>query len=386
MRRHSARGGMGTTVVAILLTGALAAPGAEMFNDARYVNVLREFYFNSTTNLVGGTGWAGAALTMDGSGTNDNAFLGGSPGVVTRNYILGGMRTVSRLDLDFEANFDSPATMEVRGSTDGGLTYPILLANYTPNPSDPFISASFTPTAVNAVRTISTQTISAFGSYYNRVTEARLYLDTSVSQPMYGDYAGAFNYLTDLWNAGKIAVSGSPNNAVWDGLSGPGAGGIANLFNADMNINNGITDDPDGAGQRSYALMTLNQAYQMNYATLGSDDDGIIWGGTTYGAGKTVEFYTYNGTPLNPGVLSGTTVADLTGQGWILQGSWTGDNTVSKSFLLPKPGLYNQMLLVMDDGGGRLVNVEMFAAMPEPASLLLVALGGLALAGQRRRG
>jgi hypothetical protein len=371
------------TLCVALLAGSVASQAAEMFNDARYVNVLREFSFNSTTNLVSGTGWANAALTLDGSGTNDNAFLGGAPGTVTRDYILGGTRTVSRLDLDFEATFDSPATMEVRGSTDGGLTYPILLATYTPNPNDPFISATFTPTAVNAVRTISTQTISAFGNYYNRVTEARLYLDTSVSQPMYGDYAGAFNYLTDLWNAGKIAASGSPNNAVWDGLS---AGGIANLFNADMNINNGISDDPDGAGQRSYALMTLNQAYQMNYATLGSDDDGIIWGGTTYGAGKTVEFYTYNGTPLDPSVLSGTTVTDLTGQGWILQGSWTGDNTVSKSFLLPKPGLYNQMLLVMDDGGGRLTNFELFAAMPEPGSLLLVALGGLALAGCRRRG
>lgn len=147
-------------------------------------------------------------------------------------------------------------------------------------------------------------------------------------------------------------------------------------------VRDSLTADPT---QRVYYRMDLDKAYQMNYATLGSDSSGNQWG-----AFGNAEFYTHNGSLLDPSGLGSASSASLTGQGWVLQKAWTADTANAKSFLLSQPGLYNQILLVWDEGGasqsGRLTNLEIFASMPEPASLSLLALGGLLLARRRARG
>jgi len=370
------------TVTSLGVSFLLCSTGhtATLFTNARYGNVLREFTLGSTVNQV--TGGSNTTNHMDGSGAGDNVLLG-SPGTVTRDYILAGSRTVSRMDYDFTGSFDAQASVAVYGSTDGGATYPLLLTSYNTLATDPFFGTTFTPTAVNAVRTVTTVNTQWGGGYYNRNQEVRLYLDTSVSQSLYGQYgmvtANALDYMVDLSNAGKITYASSPNNVVWNALD---VGPSATLFNANMyQLDGPRTSGTVDPGQRVYMKLTLDQAYQMDFATLGSEDN-------PWGRLGNSEFYTYNGASLNPSGLSGSTILDLTGQGWVLQKTWSNDTTRSKSFLLATPGEYNQILLVIDAAGdNRLSNFEMFGfelAIPEPASGLFLALAGVAMLRRRR--
>lgn len=364
-----------------MLWGAWAATAGPMFNSPANINVLREFYFGSLTNLVTAT----RATHIDGSGNHDGWYNGGSPGTSITTYTLPGLRTVSSFSANYEGWFDSPATLTLEGSANGGGSW-TTLTTLNPNPpGTTYLTGSFPATSVNRLRLTQAQTIPWNGGYYNRTKEVQVFMDASApAQPMYGDYAGAFSFLRDLNTAGKITASLSPNSSLWNT---PESASLAQLFDGDTYQLNGVRDsntaDPT---QRLYVRLDLDQAYQMNYAMLGSDSVGNQWG-----AFGNAEVYTYNhgGTPLNPAVLAGTTVADITGQGWILQKAWAADATTGKAFLLPQAGLYNQILLVWDEGGanqsGRLSNFELFAAMPEPGALALLALGAIAFAGRRQR-
>lgn len=367
----------GIASVALLL-GALSVQAAEMFNNVTNVNVMREFIFGSTTNLVTST----QPSHIEGSGANDNWFNGDTPGTSVTTYTLPGLRTVSSFSANYEAGFDSPASLTWEGSANGGATWSTL-GTYSPinPPGTTLYSNTFTAMAVNKLR-LTQVAASSSGNYYNRTKEVQVFMDASApAQQMYGDYAGAFSYLRDLRVAGKITPFNSPNNAVWNS---PESASITQLTNGDTWQLDGVRDSLTAdATQRVYYRMNLDKAYQMNYATLGSDSSGNQWG-----AFGNAEFYTHNGSLLDPSGI-GSSIAALQGQGWVLQKAWTADAANAKSFLLSQPGLYNQILLVWDEGGdqqsGRLTNFELFAAMPEPASLALLAMGGLLLARRRQR-
>lgn len=101
-------------------------------------------------------------------------------------------------------------------------------------------------------------------------------------------------------------------------------------------------------GKRLFLRLDLDKPYPMNYGLI-----GIPGGGETDRPPRCrlglhpAEFYTAHGN-LDPGTLTGSSVKDLTGQGWILQKSWDKDPAICKSFELARPGSYNQMLVVWD--------------------------------------
>jgi hypothetical protein len=105
-----------------------------------------------------------------------------------------------------------------------------------------------------------------------------------------------------------------------------------------------------GGGNRLYVRLDLDKAYPMNFGLIGCPNAGE---GTRPKQNLAemcrAEFYTANGN-LDPSILKGNSIQDLTGQGWVLQKAWDKDPAVSKGFLLQKPGKYNQILIVWDLG------------------------------------
>jgi hypothetical protein len=96
-------------------------------------------------------------------------------------------------------------------------------------------------------------------------------------------------------------------------------------------------------GKRLYLRFDLGIAYPMNYGLIGMND-----GGERCRLGlHPAEFYTANGH-LDPITLKGSSIKDLTGQGWILQKAWDKDPSIRKDFLFAHPGKFNQILVVWD--------------------------------------
>ncbi len=109
----------------------------------------------------------------------------------------------------------------------------------------------------------------------------------------------------------------------------------------------GCWGDGSEAGKRIFLRFDLGQAYPMNFGVIGcwpieKERIQVIFAGDS-----AAEFYTANGK-LDPSKLTGSTIKDLTGQGWVLQKAWNKDPAACKDFALAKPGKYNQMLLVWD--------------------------------------
>jgi hypothetical protein len=213
-------------------------------------------------------------------------------------------------------------------------------------------------------------------SYRLRVIEVHVYADPGSLPPLFsGKEAGAFNYLPDLWRAKKLTAFSSPrkevhNNLLWMGNfslwdNGPkdAAKVLFDPFMSDGHF--GVMGESEAYGQSSpgrriYLRFDLDKAYTMSFGVIGCslNNDGILG---KYGQ---AEFYTANGK-LNPSTLTGNSIKDITGQGWILQKAWDKDPALYKPFVLPHPGRYNQMLVVWDaiavNGcGQRWDNLEMF--------------------------
>jgi hypothetical protein len=176
-----------------------------------------------------------------------------------------------------------------------------------------------------------------------------VYADPEVPLPLFGGKdTGAFSFLRDLWYAGKIKQIPSPeNNAVWTPSKFGGAVPHSLFMSAIADAHGGCWGEGAEAGKRVYLRFDLDKAYPMNFGSIGcypmpKGREELLLAGDSE-----AEFYTANGK-LDPSTLKGSTIKDLTGQGWTLQKAWNKDPSACKGFLLEHPGKYNQMLLVWD--------------------------------------
>jgi len=296
------------------------------------------------------SGTGNANDTIDGSGKSLQPKQDGSAPLVL-TYALPALRTVSSLVIAYQDGSDAPDTVRLEGSADGGKTWSELLKRKARKTE--FLGC-FKPAKSNVLR------LTQEGGGLHKTKEVFIYADPEASPPLFGGAdSGAFSFLRDLWYAGNIKLFSSPMNAVW---TSPGGGRNSVLFQSNIvNTHDGAlgAGAPYGKaqpGKRLYLRFDLDKAYPMNYGLISADQgEGFI------ARGSRAEFYTANGN-LDPGTLKGSTMKDLTGQGWVLQRAWDKDPNLCKSFLLERPGQYNQMLLVWDcvPGSSAFSHMEMF--------------------------
>jgi hypothetical protein len=302
--------------------------------------------------LLSGTGTA--AETIDGSGKSLQPKQDGSAPLVL-TYALPALRTVSSLVIAYQDGSDAPDTVRLEGSADGGKTWLDLFKSKAIRKSS-FLKC-FKPAKVNMLR------LTQEGGGLHRTKEVLVYAaPEALPLPLFGGQdSGAFSFLRDLWYAGKIKLVPSPMNAVWTSLGG---GRSSVLFQSDIvNSHDGALGAgvPYGVAQpdkRLYLRFDLDKAYPMNFGLISTDaGEGAL------ARTSRAEFYTANGR-LGPGTLPGSSIKDLTGQGWILQKAWDKDASVGKSFPLARPGQYSQMLLVWDcvPGSSSWSHLEMFGS------------------------
>jgi hypothetical protein len=296
--------------------------------------------------LLSGTGNGGD--TIDGSGKSLQPKQdGAAPLVLT--YALPSLRTVSSLAV---ACMGGPDAVSLEGSADGGKTWFEVFRSKAFRTSAGL--QGFKPAKVNMLR------LTQEGGGLHRTKEVFIYADSEALPPLFGGAdSGAFSFLRDLWYADKIKLFPSPMNAVW---TSPYGGKHFVPFQSNMvNTHDGAWGggEPYGKTQpdkRLYLRFDLDKAYPMNFGVISTDDGEGVLARTSR-----AEFYTANGN-LDPSTLKGNRVADLTGQGWILQKAWDKDASLCKRFPLERPGQYNQMLLVWDcvPGSSSWSHLEMF--------------------------
>jgi hypothetical protein len=244
---------------------------------------------------------------------------------------------------EYEGN-DAPAEVQLEGSSDGGITWFKVFKSKARKTE--FLKC-FKPVKVNSLRL--TQEGDGTDKCCRRTMEVFVYADSEAPLPLFGGTdSGAFSYLRGLWYSDKITQVPSPEkSAVW---TGPGSGTNVpdNLFRSEIaGMHRGCWGEGKEVGKRLYLRFDLDQAYSMNFGLIGCVEVGKKEDSWTLAGESQAEFYTANGA-LDPSILKGSSIQDLTSQGWILQKAWDKDPNICKGFLLEHPGKYNQMLLVWD--------------------------------------
>ena len=307
--------------------------------------------------LLSGTGTA--AETIDGSGKALEPKQDGSTPLVL-TYSLPGPRTVSSLVIAYVdyTGSDTPATVRLEGSADGGRTWRKVCES---RPSKTgYFTKCFKPVTVNQLR------LTQEGGGLHRTKEVFIYADPEAAPlPLFGSKdSGACSFLRGLWYAGKITESVSPATRVW---VRPYGSPPHDPFRSAMGHQHDYgwgQGEPYGVpqpGKRIYLRLDLDTAYPMNFGVI----SGVL-AETAIGRHSKAEFYTARGK-LDPSALAGNGIADLTGQGWVLQKAWDKDSDLGKSFRLAHPGLYNQMLVVWDcDNRTSWMHLEMFGVETPP--------------------
>ena len=314
------------------------------------VNVLRELDVKTWTNRVTvtsnvpGGGDSKPEDTIDGSAKCFRPKVDPSKPLVL-HYMLPGLRTVSSLAIayEYEGN-DAPAEVQLEGSADGGTTWFKVFKSKARKSE--FLKC-FKPAKVNALRL--TQEGDGTDTCGRRTKEVCVYADPDApALPLFGPKgSGAFSFLRGFWYGEKLKLVWSPENKVWTtmnaGLMGRGRFPDILLFKSSWATqHDGGFGDAVTKGKRLYLRFDLDKACSMNYAVLGTT------GGDRVNFGlHPAEFYTANGN-LDPSTLAGSSIQDLTGQGWILQKAWDKDPSIRKEFQFARPGTYNQMLVVWD--------------------------------------
>ncbi len=354
---------MKTTLMCFLLFGlgggvAFANDSGEQDYDKHLVkegllgtvNVLRELDIKTwanritvTSNVAGG-GDSKPEDTIDGSAKCFKPSVDPLKPLVL-SYTLPGLRTVSSLAIayEYEGN-DAPAEVQLEGSSDGGTTWFKVFKSKARKSE--FLKC-FKPVQANALRL--TQEGDGTDQCGRRTKEVCVYADPEApALPLFGDKdSGAFNVLRGFWYEDKLKLVWSPENNVWttmnDGVMGRGRFPEILLFKSSWATqHDGGFGDAVTKGKRLYLRFDLDQAYPMNYGLLGTT------GGERFNFGlHPAEFYTANGT-LDPATLKGSSIQDLTGQGWILQKAWDRDASIRKDFRFAHPGKFSQLLVVWD--------------------------------------
>ena len=318
------------------------------------VNVLRELDVTTgknrvtVTSNVEGKDSTKPEDTIDASGKVFRPQVDPlKPFVLT--YTLPGWRTVSSLVIQYEyADTDAPDTVRLEGSADGGQTW---FEVFRREANKGNVLKCFKPAKVNALRLILTQERDAPepGTCLRHILEVFVYADPETPLPLSGGKdSGAFSFLRHLAFAGKVTEVGSPDkSAVWARLAS-GTVGAYELFQSKIEGGHGpVFGEGTEVGKRLYLRFDLDQACPMNFGVIGclpfkkGEESWILAGASQ------AEIYTANGH-LDPSTLKGSSIKDLTGQGWILQKAWDKDPEVGKAFSCARPGKYNQILLVWD--------------------------------------
>ena len=305
------------------------------------VNVLRELDNRTFTNRVT------VASNVEGINSKPESTIDGSGGYfkpkldaatpLILSYTLPGLRTVSSLVICYEeAGGDAPETVRLEGSADGGQTW---FEVFKTNARKSEFLKLFRPAKANRLR------LTQEGGGGRRTKEVFVYADLDApALPLFGGPdSGVFSFLRDLWYADKLKLVRSPKNAVWTTL--PHGLPEKVLFKSDVaTAHDGGFGDAVEKGKRLYLRFDLDKACQMNCGLIGMPAGEQVR--CRFGL-HPAEFYTANGH-LDPSTLQGSSIKDLTGQGWILQKAWDKDPDICKVFRLEHPGKYNQMLVVWD--------------------------------------
>ena len=309
------------------------------------VNVLRELDVKTLTNRV--------TVTSNVEGNNNtkpDATIGGSSGFfdpkvdpakpLVLTYALPGLRTVSSLAISYRGDEEGPERLRLEGSADAGRTWFAIFDIRAKG------LKCFKPVKVNALRLTQEG-----GS--RRTKEVAVYADPEVPLPLFGGAdSGAFSFHRVLWYADKLKLVWSPENNVWTTTNGAALGQArfpeSVLFKARLpNQHTGGFGDAVTKGKRLYLRFDLDEACPMNFGVIYTPA-GTNIDPTRNGLGlHPVEFYTANGN-LDPSTLKGSSIQDLTGQGWVLQKAWDKDPEIRKEFRFAHPGKFHQMLVVWD--------------------------------------
>jgi hypothetical protein len=314
------------------------------------INVLRELDIKTWTNRVTATtgspgfsiDWGGGPVesTIDGGAASYLPKNPSDPWVVT--YRLPDLRIVSSLVIQYsDRGSAAPETVRLEGSADGGKSWSALFPSLRPRETGRVLKC-FKPAKVNALR------LTQEGGT-PRTQEVFVYADPEAPPlPRFGvPEGGAFSFLRELWYGDRIKLVRSPNNGVWTAL--PHVLPEKVLFMSGVaSAHDGGFGDAREKGKRLYLRLDLDKPHPMNYGLIGTPDGGETGRPARCRLGlHPAEFYTANGH-LDPSTLQGSSIKDLTGQGWILQKAWDNDPSACKVFRLEHPGKYNQILVVWD--------------------------------------
>ena len=136
----------------------------------------------------------------------------------------------------------------------------------------------------------------------------------------------------------------------------------------------------ESGNRRAYMTWGLDEAYQMDFGVLSSALEGA--------APSNWEIYTSNDPNAFAGLdgLSAATPLALDGLGWTLQYQQGAASSREQIFAFDQPGEYRYLLLVLNGQNNPVTQLEVFAkAVPEPATMGLLVLGGLAMLRRRKR-
>ncbi len=259
----------------------------------------------------------------------------GTPFILT--YTLAGMRTVSSLLIFYmDAGVDAPESVRLEGSADGGNSWADIFRSKARKTN--FLKV-YKPVNVNMLR------LSQEGGGSRRTTEVLVYADPDTPLPLFGGAdTGVFNFLRDLYYADRITQFPSFKTAVWTAHTQGRPWGMTKSGGGDAH-GGSCWGDAAEKGKRLYVRWDFDKAYSMSYGVFGGMQ---VWDHIRGRLGlHPAEFYTAKGS-LDPSTLKGSSVKDLTDQGWVLQKAWDKDSNPCKNFLLEHPGKVSQMLLVWD--------------------------------------
>ena len=390
---------MVVAVVVCVAGSALAAGIDTLVSDPTKINVLRQYGGTATADVTGNELWIGGddvmyqrplnAVTQsvynigrvaagDGGGWNDEADIRPRDWdedtetwltwpTASHTWIFPGARVVQSWCVQMET---SPGTFEVQylrtPGTDDWVTWDTK--QYTVNSSFTDYNQYDTSVTAYGIRYVASN-----GSASNplRVSELQVFLapDQTVT---YGD---GYNIFTQDIVAQHYT---SRTDGAWVGPNGGSAEGMRD----------GVANSPELKSQngtgRSYVGYTFTESIPLSSFTLGGRKDQG-WKGNW-------EVYTCNGGFIDLSEMEGCSAADLVEAGWTLQVSYSygrdmGSTTLLADFLFAQAGFWDNLLVVWDVQGGAVTEFELHgsaARIPEPATMTLLALGGLALLRRRK--
>jgi len=402
---------MAAVAAAVLLCGSAA--GEELFfNDSAKVNIMRQFDVTwqwsedvTTRPMV-----SGYAISRSGTGdfhyewTNRapwqiGAREGGSylTDVNTASSVitLPSEQTIGSFSIQFSPSYQQlyPYQWVLEGYNDTRGWFPIFDTlddeRYASGINSYNINGTFADATVSKVKYTAIGTAGGAAQYNYALGHLNLYLSAGQQIPLYGS---GYSLIHDTSRV--VSSATSPHSGAWRNPAFNGYMATNGNYESYEIKAQGAAEAYDGL--RAYVSWNFDQAYQMDFAVLAGVYDYSI---TNW------ELYTINTddpaalfTALN--ALEEATVEAIQSLGWTLQyqygepGGWDKDNNrlpttpasgLEHVFDFVQPGEYQYLLFVQDTQHPAWGQLEVYAnAVPEPATMGLLVLGGLAMLRRRK--